>query len=273
MNSLHLTGKNSEPPQAKDFSVMTSMSKAKGTQANLANLYQRYRFARQFCMNKKVLDLGCSIGRGLGYLARDAQLVVGVDIHKPALEHARTVYRGRQNVQLQYCDAHDIALADRSIDVILIFQALYLMENADAVLAECHRLLTKGGCLIIATVNPRWNGFSRCLYSTKYHTGVDLCHSTESLGLATDLYGAFPTTTETLGVAARHWVRRAAARLDLIPRRSFAKLLLKRCFYGKLYEIGDEIDDSMADYQPPTKLSHRTDTSIYQILYTVSRRL
>src|ERR1035438_698263 len=53
---------------------------------------QRYHFARLFAQGKRVLEVACGAGLGLGYLAHDASEVVGGDIDRLNLATAAATY-------------------------------------------------------------------------------------------------------------------------------------------------------------------------------------
>lgn len=76
-----------------DYSSITESPNLKATQEQLERLYQRYHFARQFAKDKDVLEVACGSGIGLGYLAKVAHRVVGVDIEEKNVESARSCYK------------------------------------------------------------------------------------------------------------------------------------------------------------------------------------
>lgn len=76
-----------------DYSSITESPNLKATQEQLARLYQRYHFARQFAKDKDVLEVACGSGIGLGYLAQVATSVVGGDIDEKNVDLARENYK------------------------------------------------------------------------------------------------------------------------------------------------------------------------------------
>ena len=57
-------------------------------------VYTRYRFAADFCRRRRVLEVACGPGVGLGYLARHAGEIVGGDLTGSLLGQARRSLRG-----------------------------------------------------------------------------------------------------------------------------------------------------------------------------------
>ncbi|MBM4308891.1 MAG: hypothetical protein FJ123_19355 [Deltaproteobacteria bacterium] len=59
-----------------NYSKITESAGLKATQEQMARLYQRYHFVKEFAEGKEVLEIGCGAGIGLGYLAQKASKVV-----------------------------------------------------------------------------------------------------------------------------------------------------------------------------------------------------
>lgn len=76
-----------------DYSSITESPNLKATQEQLARLYQRYHFARQFANDKDVLEVACGCGIGLGYLAKVARSIVGGDVNEKNVALARENYK------------------------------------------------------------------------------------------------------------------------------------------------------------------------------------
>jgi arsenite methyltransferase len=115
-------------------------------------LLENLPFERQ----KTVLDIGCGTGFPLLLLARrfgPSVQVYGVDPWEAAMARARQkmIAWGLENVILLQQDARQIALPDRSIDLITSNLGLNNFEEAAAVLTECKRLLSTGGKLCLTT--------------------------------------------------------------------------------------------------------------------------
>ncbi len=76
-----------------DYSSITESPNLQATQEQLERLYQRYYFARQYAKDKDVLEVACGSGIGLGYLAKVAHRVIGVDIEEKNVSLARNFYK------------------------------------------------------------------------------------------------------------------------------------------------------------------------------------
>ncbi len=121
-----------------------------------------------------VADLGC----GEGYLtleaARWARRVTAVDRSKDVLARGRDLARRRKlaNVTWKRGDLERLPIADQSIDIALLSQALHHAERPGQALAEASRILRPGGRVLVldlreheeawvrSKLGDRWQGFS-----------------------------------------------------------------------------------------------------------------
>jgi GT2 family glycosyltransferase/2-polyprenyl-3-methyl-5-hydroxy-6-metoxy-1,4-benzoquinol methylase len=115
----------------------------------------RYAYATQFVQNKRVLDLACGEGYGSCLLARTAESVVGIDIDKRAIKHARNKYI-KQNLDFQIGSITQIPITGTHLfDVAVCFEALEHIEEHQKLLSEVKRLLTPNGIFIVSTPNKK----------------------------------------------------------------------------------------------------------------------
>lgn len=103
---------------------------------------RRHLRARQ---GLRTLDLGCGPGAFADIFAGDDY--VGVDLNARYIDHARKTRQGAFIVS----DARHVELPDARFDQILIFGLLHHLPDEDvrAVLAECRRLLVRGGRVLV----------------------------------------------------------------------------------------------------------------------------
>ena len=113
----------------------------------------RYVFASQSTKNKLVLDIACGTGYGSYYLAEQgAALVVGCDASAVALNYAKKKYK-RQNLLFTLSNALEMPYPDGSFDVIVSYETIEHVEQDEAFLAECARVLKTDGLFLCSTPN------------------------------------------------------------------------------------------------------------------------
>lgn len=113
----------------------------------------RYAFASQFVHGKDVLDLASGEGYGSYLLSKSANRVVGVEINRDAVAHARNTYI-RCNLEFEEGNILDIPIeGEKLFDVIVCFEALEHIEDHEQLLSEIKRLLKDDGLVIISTPN------------------------------------------------------------------------------------------------------------------------
>lgn len=120
---------------------------------------RRYELARELLdemAGSRVADLSCGTGEAAQILTNDSEIgYTGVDDNAIAIESAQKLHGGDRR---QFICAPTTAtpLADRSVDLITSFEAIKYIEHPSALIAECDRVLSERGLLIISTpCNPR----------------------------------------------------------------------------------------------------------------------
>ena len=111
----------------------------------------RYVYALPFVGGKKVLDIACGTGFGIGLLQTKAAFVTGVDVDPNAAKDA--VKECGDNAAVLLGNGLDLPFADQTFDVITSFETLEHLHERTAFLAELHRLLRLDGVLLLSTPN------------------------------------------------------------------------------------------------------------------------
>lgn len=114
----------------------------------------RYLLAREWCRNRRVLDIACGEGYGTALLADVARSAHGVDVALDAVRHAHAQY-GRPHVTFSVGDCAAIPLRDASVDVVVSFETIEHHGAHEAMMAEVRRVLVPGGVLIISSPDRR----------------------------------------------------------------------------------------------------------------------
>ena len=69
------------------------------------------------------------------------------------LEVYRRAFDAAMHIRLRQFDAQDMPFEDKSKDVIIMFEAIYYIPDAERFVRECERVLPSGGKVLIATAN------------------------------------------------------------------------------------------------------------------------
>lgn len=253
---------------ATDYTTVTEVPGSMATREQQARLYHRYHTASRYAARKRVLEVACGAGLGLGYLVCTASIVVGGDYTENLLRIAQSYYKGR--VPLVRLDAHHLPFRDRAFDLIVLFEAIYYLGQPEQFIAESRRVLSDGGTLLIGTVNKDWSEFTPSALSTCYFSVPELRDLLTQHGFVNlEFFGAFPTTATSLKQKMVSLIRRMAVTLDLVPGTLGPRELLKRIFYGQLTPLKPEIEDGMAELEPLVPIPSEFPNTEYKILYAI----
>lgn len=231
----------------------------------MSMLYTRYRYAAQFCEGKEVLEVACGAGQGLGFLGKAARRVFGGDYTENLLRTAQQHYNGR--IPLARMDAQSLPFRDSTFDVVLLYEAIYYLQDPGQFLEECRRILRTKGTLLICTVNKEWRDFNSSPFSKRYFSSQELSELLQQHHFHPQLWGAFPVGQKSLKGTIISFLKRMAVNLRLIPKTMKGKQILKRFFLGKLVPLQPEITEGMAEYVPPKKIPLDASSPKYKVLY------
>ena len=229
----------------------------------------RYQVAGRYAAGKRVLEVGCGTGRGLGYLVRRAAMVVGGDVSEENLALARAHYGDR--VRLVELDARELPFEDGSFDLVLCLEVLQYLPDLDNFLKESRRILAPGGVLVFCLPNPDIPGFYPSEESVCHYRVPVLSETCAAHGLEAAVYGAFPVTGEAAGLR-KALIARTGRALDRLPgggrlRGWLSGVFLNRTIVGKA-----ELDDADVDGQecPLAPLPADRSDRRHQTLYVIA---
>jgi SAM-dependent methyltransferase len=218
-------------------------------------MYTRYAMAAEASMGRRVLELGCGAGLGLGWIMREATLAVGGDYSAALLASGRAHYGER--VDFVRLSAEALPFPAGAFDLVLFFEASYYVPDMERSFDEIRRVLAPGGEVIFANANPKRPDFVPSPFSTHYHTAAEFREALERRGFAVRIEGVFPLRESSgagkavLGSIIRQ-ARRLAVAARLVPRTLKGRARLKRILFGKLRAIPPEIQLGFSQCAPRT---------------------
>lgn len=186
----------------KDFSPITELPGRKLGRDRLEIITRRYLFAADLADGKRVLEVGCGPGLGLGYIAGVAASIVAGDVTTSILARARATYKGRPGIRLVQFDGQALPFRDASFDLILAMAMMNYMD-AEAFLTESWRVLTRDGILVFCMPNKEVPGFRPSRFSTRYYSAAELVEMSGQHGFDLEVFGAFPASRGRARLAQR----------------------------------------------------------------------
>jgi SAM-dependent methyltransferase len=257
----------SQPP---DFTIVTEMAGQRVSAEQVMRTCHRYHWAKPHIKGRDVAELACGAGPGLGLIAGTAKSVSAGDISPDVLARAQSIYG--DTIELKVFDAACTPYADRSLDVVLLFEALYYLPDAGAFMREIRRILRPDGKLLVATANKDLFDFTPSKFSVRYYGVVELSELCREHGFTPSFQGYLDTSTVSLRQRMLRPAKFAASRLNLIPKSMAAKENLKKLFFGDMTDMPADVSKVPFAYTKPTNLTAGCADRLHKVIYCAATR-
>jgi len=238
-------------------------------------MYTRYHVAAELARGKRVLEVACGSGQGLGLIRRAAARVVAGDVSGALLRRAQVQYAAR--VPCVRLRAEALPFAGDAFDVVLLFEASYYVTDLDRAFDEIARVLAPGGTALLVNANPERPDFIQSPHSVHYHSADEFRSALGGRGFRVSVDGAFPVDVSA-GARRPPWLERALSltrrvleRLHLVPRTLQGRARLKRLVYGKLRELPAELPEQFAPVAVRAPVA-RGPVRGYKVLYVTAQK-
>jgi len=248
-----------------DYIAVTEIAGDKVTQEQIDRLCNRYYWAGRYCYGKEVVEAGCGSGQGLGYFLGIAKSLEAGDYSDEILSIARKHYGNR--ISLRQFDAQNMPFANKSKDVIILFEAIYYLPDAKKFASECARVLRRGGKVLIATANKDLYDFNPSPHSYKYYGVVELNDLFARHGFEMEFFGYTRVGNVSIRQRMLRPVKKLAVMLNIMPKTTSAKRWLKRIVFGNLVKMPSEIDSETAKYIEPDRICSDKPDRIHKVIY------
>jgi ubiquinone/menaquinone biosynthesis C-methylase UbiE len=234
-----------------DFVSVTEIAGDEVTQEQIDRLCNRYYWAGQYCSDKDVVEAACGTGQGLGYLSGIVRSLEAGDYSDNILSIARRHYGERIN--LRQFDVQDMPFEDKSKDVIILFEAIYYIPDAELFVKECTRVLRPGGKVLVATANKDLYDFNQSPHSYKYYGVVELNGLFFKYGFKTEFYGDTLVDNISMRQKLLRPIKKFLVVSGLMPKSMSGKKFLKKIVFGRLVEMPYEIGPQITQTEPDLK--------------------
>ena len=118
----------------------------------LKHLFPYDHFRRKYENKENVLEIGCGDGYGTFHFSKKVQSIIGLDISKKIVNHARDKYP-QSNCKFQDFNGCNLPFEDESFDLVISFQVIEHVKDVDFYLQEIKRVLRRGGSFVVTTPN------------------------------------------------------------------------------------------------------------------------
>lgn len=256
--------------EKNDYTQVTEVTGEAVSREQIHRMLNRYHWAGGYCRNREVLELACGSGQGLGYLSQTAKRIIGGDYSRPLLRVAQHHYGTR--LPLVQLDAQNIPFQDGSFDTVILYEAIYYLEDCASFARECFRVLRPRGTLLLCTANRDLPDFNPSPFSHKYFSPPDFLDLLGPLGFQVQCFADYPVDYHSRKQRVLSWIKRTMVRLNAMPKTMAGKKIFKRLVFGKLVPLPPELTDGMGLPQDPTPISlHEKDTS-HKVLFAVATK-
>jgi SAM-dependent methyltransferase len=252
-----------------DFTSVTELAGDEVSIEQVERLAHRYYWAGRYCQGQDVLEVACGAGQGLGYLISLSKSVRAGDITPALVANARSHYGNR--VEILEMDAQALPFPDHSLNVVILFEAIYYLKSAERFVEECRRVLEPGGRVLIATANKDLYDFNPSPFSHRSYGVVELADLFHGNGFSCEFFGHLPINSTSLRQRVFRPVKMLVVKLDLMPKTMAGKKVLKRIIFGKLVHMPKEITPGMAPYSEPVPLASDIPDSLHKVIYCVAK--
>ena len=252
-----------------DFVHVTEVAGDAVSVEQVQRMCTRYSLARAYSHGKDVLELGCGSGQGLGLLASVAKSVMGGDYSWPLLKGSKDHYKNR--IPLVRLDAQALPVKKERFDVVILFEAIYYLREAESFVEECLRVLRPGGYILICNPNKDLPDFNPSPHSYRYFSACDFVELMKPFGLELKFFGDCEVDYSNPKQRFLAFIKKTMVRWDLMPKTMAGKKLLKRLVFGNLVPLPAELTERDA-CQIPCSIDSESPNVAHKVIFAVAQK-
>jgi len=218
---------------------------------------ERYNFAKNYLKTEWiVLDAACGSGYGTQILSKVAKKIIGIDISKKAIVHAKKNF---QSSNINFFKANlekKLLFDDEYFDAIVSFETIEHLKEQESMIKEFARVLKKEGLLIISS--PDKETIAKIKIKNPYH--VKELARKEFVNLVSKYFSIENIFGQTKLVILPFWKRMIKNAVKKFNFLNLEKLILK----SSLKKLSKNF--SSATYSPITKINLSNQSNYYVII-------
>lgn len=247
------------------YSIVTELPGSRASKEQVQRLVNRYQFAAGFCQDKDVLEIACGPGIGLGVLNSKARSLIAGDVDEELLAIARQTYPNQ--IDLRRIDAQELPFEENTLDVIILFEAIYYLEKPERFVQEARRVLRDNGTILVCNPNKDLPDFNPSPFSYRYFNAPEFRELFEPMGFEVTCCGDSPLEMSSRKSRAFSSLKRLAAKLHLIPKTMQGKVVLKRIVFGDLVVIPAKLSRETIDPVVPTPIPNDAPDLRHKVIF------
>ena len=222
------------------FIEVTETSNSFVSKEQIQRMENRYSWASSLSKSKDVIEIACGTGQGLGLIQNSARSVKACDISKEMINTAKETY-SKESIEFQVSDAQALPYDNNSADIIILFEAIYYLENIFQFMHEVKRVLRPNGELLISTANCDLYDFNPSPFSIQYYGSKDLYDLLSTNKFCVELFGDCSLRNTSLKQKLFRFIKYFSVKMNLMPKTMTGKKILKKLVFGELIEMPNKL--------------------------------
>jgi ubiquinone/menaquinone biosynthesis C-methylase UbiE len=238
-----------------DFQEVTETSNSFVSEEQIDRMENRYNWAASLCKSKDIIEVACGTGQGLSILYPIASSIKACDISEKMIAIAKENYPSKK-MDFFVSDAIVLPFDDNSADIILLFEAIYYIEDIGKLMDEIKRVLRPNGELLISTANCDLYDFNPSPFSIKYFGAKNLYQLLNKNKFTVELYGDYSLKNISLIQKLFRIIKYITVKMNMIPKTMTAKIFFKKLVFGNLVEMPNHFSPKKCKLNSFDKISN-----------------